>query len=711
MNGLTILHLLPWLNFGGVEKYVIGLSAGLRERGHRCIIVSSGGKLLPEADAAGAHHIAMHIHGARGLAAVRRLVRIIDREHVDLLAAHHWTAGAVGFLAASVARIPYVFTVHGVRDPRQRFFTYYWGPKVITVSAASSDQLVNEFHLPRSRVITSVIGVDSDRFRPRPAAPALLHELVLDAGAPKIVHVSRFSRGKAEAALHLIEAAPEIEKQAPGFQALIAGVGPLERQVAGRADDANRALGRRAFVFAGPRADVPELMSVADVVVGTATVALEAMSCGKPVVAAGKAGFIGLVTPGNLETAIATCFGDHTAPQPVTASSLAGAITEALIHPSRRDELGEFGRNVVLRSFSLRRAAEHVEGIYREVLAGRRPVRRAAIFHLNQVGDLIFSLPALAALRARFPQAEITSILRPNLAELMQASPLVDRLLVRKVGLAAEVRLLWELWRRNDDLAVVFSQSASTALQALCCRAPTRIGFADADLGCLLTRKVHLPGLPWPGKLTRLAVCLGAHAPPDSYVGLLRIPTALRERARRLMERQGLDPRAGIAVIAPCASGRRRHKAWDADKFAEVADYLHERWQAAVVIVGGAGDAREAAHIAGAMSASSVNLAGQTTTGELAAILEGAVILVGIDSGPMHVAAAMGAPVVALFGPTDPARTGPHGKGHEVVTAHLPCAPCARPCETRECMNAITVEAVTAAADRILGRSKQPRSL
>ena len=704
MDGLTILHLLPWLNYGGVEKYVIGLSAALRERGHRCIIVSSAGKLLPEAQAAGATHIPMRIDGWRGPGAARRLARIIDREEVDLLAAHNWTAGAVGFLAASVARIPYVFTVHGMRDPIQRFFTYYWGQKVMTVSAASSDQLINAFHLPRSRVVAGVIGVDTDRFRPRPAAASLVHELALDPQAPKVVHISRFSRGKAEVALRLIEAAPEVERQAPGFQAVIVGMGPLEDEVARRAEEANSALGRRAFVFAGPRGDVPELMSIADAVVGTATVALEAMACGKPVVAAGKAGFVGLVTAERLELADATCFGDHAAPEPVTASNLAGAISEALARPARRNELGEFGRNAVLRSFSLRRAAESVERVYQEVLAGRRPVRRIAIFHLNQVGDLLFSLPALAAMRARFPQAEITSILRPNLVGLMQASPLVDRLLVRKAGLAAEARLLWELRRRNFDLAVAFSHSASTGFQALACGAPTRIGFVDADLSFLLNRKVHLRGLPWPGKLARLAVCLGAGSPPDSYVGMLRIPPEPRERAQRLLERAGINGQERIAVIAPGASGRRRHKAWEGDRFAEVADYLRERWGVAIVIVGGRGDARETSRVAGSMSAPSVNLAGETSTGEVAAIIERADLLVGVDSGPMHVAAAMGTPVVALFGPTDPRRTGPRGEGHEVVSAGLDCSPCAHPCEARECMTAITVEQVIAAVDRILGR-------
>jgi len=704
MDGLTILHLLPWLNYGGVEKYVIGLSAALRERGHRCIIVSSAGRLLPEAQAAGATHIPMRIDGWRGPGAARRLARIIDREEVDLLNAHNWTAGAVGCLAARLARIPYAFTVHGTRSALQRLFTYYWSRKVIVVSDASRDNLVNELHLPPSRVVTTCIGVDTDRFRPRPAAASLLHELALDPQAPKVVHVSRFSRGKAEVALRLIEAAPEVERQAPGFQAVIVGVGPLEGEVARCAEEANSALGRRAFVFVGPRGDVPELMSIADAVVGTATVALEAMACGKPVVAAGKAGLVGLVTAERLKLADATCFGDHEAPQPVTAGNLAAALGAVLADPGKRDELGEFGRRVALRSFSLRRAAERVEGIYRELLGTPRPPRQVAIFHLNQVGDLLFSMPALASLRAHFPEAEITSILRPNLVELMQANRSVDHLLVRGSGLPGEARLARELRRRRIDLAVAFSQSAPTVLQAIACGAATRIGFVDADLSFLLNRKVHLRGLPWPGKLARLAVCLGAGLPPDSYVGMLRIPPEPRERAQRLLERAGINGQERIAVIAPGASGRRRHKAWEGDRFAEVADYLRERWGVAIVIVGGRGDAREASRAAGSMSAPSANLAGETSTGELAAILERADLLVGVDSGPMHVAAAMGTPVVALFGPTDPRRTGPRGEGHEVVSAGLDCSPCARPCEARECMTAITVEQVIAAVDRILSR-------
>ncbi|UCH36178.1 MAG: glycosyltransferase [Armatimonadota bacterium] len=706
MSALTILHLLPWLNYGGVEKYVIGLSAALQRRGHRCIIVSSGGKLEGEADAAGIRHIPLHIRGRRGLSAVPRLAAIIDREHVDLLAAHNWTAGAVGFLASRLARIPYCFTVHGMREPIQRFLVYYWGEKVITVSAAGRDHLIRKFHLPPQRVVTSVIGVDAERFRPGPPALSLVHELGLDRAAPKIVHVSRFSRGKGEVALRLIEAARGIEGTAPGFQAIIAGVGALADEIAARADDANRGLGRRAFVFVGGRSDVPELMSLADVVVGTATVALEAMACGKPVVAAGKAGFVGVVTPETLAAANATCFGDHAAPERVTFDNLAGAIGGVLSDASRGEELREFSRRAVLRSFTMGHAAESVERVYGDVLSGSRPVRRIAAFHLNQVGDLLFSLPTLAALRRRFPHAEITSVLRPNLAELMQECPFIDNVILRRGGVAREIRVAQELRRRGVDVAVAFSQSSSTALQTFVCGARTRIGFVDADTGWLLNRRVHVRGLPWPGKLGRLAICLGADAPGSSYVGMLRIPSAVRKRAGALLQGHGVESAARLAVIAPAASGRQRYKGWYPARFAEVGDYLHERWRTTVVLVGAPGEAVEVSRVASAMSARAVNLTGETSTGELAAILERADLLVGVDSGPVHLAAAMGTPVVVLFGPTDPSRTAPQGEGHEVVTAGLDCGPCTKPCATMECMKAITVELVTAAVDKVFARAK-----
>jgi len=121
------------------------------------------------------------------------------------------------------------------------------------------------------------------------------------------------------------------------------------------------------------------------------------------------------------------------------------------------------------------------------------------------------------------------------------------------------------------------------------------------------------------------------------------------------------------------------------------------------VIVGGGKDVALGDEIIAGLGRRAANLAGRTTPSELAAVLAQCDLLIGIDSGPMHVAAAMGLPGVGLFGPTDPGRTGPQGEGHEIIFHRQPCWPCMTPtCQGRPCLAAITVEEVLAAARRAL---------
>jgi heptosyltransferase-1 len=705
--GLTILHVLPWLNYGGVETYVLKLASRQSRDGHRVLVASSGGLLEPQLAAAGISHLRVPLNGIHFLPAPARLCRAVAREQVDLVCAHNWTAGAVAYLVARRMGIAYCLTVHGVRSPFQRHFVYYWGRKVIAVSRESRDQLVREFGLPEQRVVESMIGVDTERFRPAPPSAPLRAELGLEADAPVVVHVSRLSHSKAGVALALIAAMPALSDRHPHAQALIAGDGPLAGRVRSAADAMNQRLARRAVIFAGPRADIAGLLNLGAVAVGTATVALECMACGKPLVAAGKAGFLGAVTPANMDDAEAVCFGDHPPSQrdarlaPVTSDALAAAVQAVLDAPQQAREFGHAGRRAAVERFSLERMARSVEQVYRSILADPERVRAIAVFHLNQVGDLLFCLPALKALRKRFPSASITGVIRPHLMDLLRECPYVDRLLPRgRDSDPAQVRrLVAGLRAERPDLAVAFSHSPATTALARLVGAAERIGFADAGLPWLLTRRVQARGLPSPAKIMRLVACLGGDAADSSYVGLLRISAADREAARRLLAEAGVREGTPFVAMGPTASGGRSHKNWSVERFAAVADALAQGAQ--VVIVGAQEDAAYAARIIAAMQRAAVSLAGRTTTGCLAAVLERADLFVGIDSGPMHVAAAMGTPVVALFGPSDPRQTGPHGAGHAVVTKGFPCSPCKWPCETRDCMAAIAVKDVLEAVQRV----------
>jgi glycosyltransferase involved in cell wall biosynthesis len=281
------------------------------------IVVSSGGQLTGELAASGIEHFQVDFTGARMLGGLWALRRLLEREQVDLVNAHNWRAGMVSYLACRRAGVPYVLTIHGTRSPahrrgrKVRCPVFYWSKRVVVVSEASRRNLVEGFGLPEERVVRGMIGVDCEQFRPRREKALLEEELGLGRGAPRVAHVSRFSRGKARVARELIAAMEGLDKEVPGAELVLVGQGPEEGGVARAAEAMNRRLGRRAVFAFGGRGDVARVLSAAHVVVGTATVALEGMASGRPVVAAGKAGYFGVVRPENVERAEESCFGDH----------------------------------------------------------------------------------------------------------------------------------------------------------------------------------------------------------------------------------------------------------------------------------------------------------------------------------------------------------------------------------------------------------------
>jgi len=375
---VTVLQLLKGLEVGGLETYVIKLARALSGAGHRVIVASSGGALLPQLGRAGVRHVHVSFSSAAAAGAIFKLRQLIRREKVELLNAHNWTAGAIGYLASYLAGIPYVLSVHGVRKDVQRFMVFYWGQKVIALSPESRERLVQRWGLKEDRVVESIIGVDTEIFSPRPPDEKLLASLGLDLQPPKIVHICRFRRTKAAVALAMIDAAPILDSLCPGIQALLVGGGVLEDKVRRRAQQMNEALGRTMYVCTGSREDVADLLNLGGVVVGTASVALEAMSCGKPLVAAGKAGFFGLVTPENFEQARRSCFGDHGHAgylPSTTAEALAEACCSALRDEPLARRLSEFGRRIAVERFSLESMARSVEAIYREVISERARLR------------------------------------------------------------------------------------------------------------------------------------------------------------------------------------------------------------------------------------------------------------------------------------------------------------------------------------------------
>ena len=333
---------------------------------------------------------------------------------------------------------------------------------------------------------------------------------------------------------------------------------------------------------------------------------------------------------------------------------------------------------------------------------GMRDARRIGVIHLNQIGDLVFALPLLASLRRNFPRAEICSILKPGLAELLEASPYVDRIIPKKDDWAAKWGLARDLRGCSLDLLISLARSEGALMLTTLSKAGIKAGFANFPWDMALDVKTHIEGHNSWYNNAKLLKAMDIPVAQDSYVGLLHVNPVLTP--------DGLPAR--YAVISAGASSRRLIKAWDEDKFAELVARLKMYYDLSAVLVGGADSKvcnariRELAHARlGSTHGGIIDLSGCLSLKELVAVLKQAALFVGIDSGVMHLASALDLPVVGLFGPTDPIYVGPQNRESRVVREELDCMPCyVKPgCRDYDCMRRLSVDRVWDACVALLG--------
>lgn len=338
------------------------------------------------------------------------------------------------------------------------------------------------------------------------------------------------------------------------------------------------------------------------------------------------------------------------------------------------------------------------------IIADPAVVRRIATFHLNGLGDLLFTLPALRALRETFPRAVLCSVVRPAFVPLLRDSPLLDEVVPRPRGPWSKPALIARLRARPIDLAVAFSQSGPATLLARLCGAPVRVGFTGAHFPNLLTHRVPRQGPPCLERHLDLVRALGCRTARHDYGGLVPVGPRSRERADALLAEHGVtEP----FVIAACqASEKRGIKEWPPEHWAAALRALAPRWP--VVLVGTRPSRVALSH------ERVVDLGGRTDLPDLAALCGRAGLCIGVDSGVLHLAAAMGVPVIGIFGPTDWRRTGPRGAAPRRVVrlGAVSCAPCHRSrClwqgpEERRCLTGLSPQAVVRAAHDLLAREE-----
>jgi heptosyltransferase-2 len=328
----------------------------------------------------------------------------------------------------------------------------------------------------------------------------------------------------------------------------------------------------------------------------------------------------------------------------------------------------------------------------------------------NWVGDAIMSLPALERVRERWPGAEIAVLARPYVAELYRGQGIADRLLLdefrgRHAGLRGRRKLARELREERFDAVLLLTNSFDSAWVAWRAGIPERIGYARDGRSLLLTKPVPVPreGETPPHEsfyyleLLRRAgwidrVSLGERIK-------LRVAEELRAAAAEKLLAAGARPDALRIAFGPGASYGSA-KCWLPERFAELADRLIESSHADVILFGTPAEQGLIEAIISSMKRRPVNLAGQTSVAELPACFSACDLFIGNDSGAMHVAAAVGLPVVAIFGPTDAEGTAPVTPQRSVVQHKVHCSPCfLRRCPIdHRCMKGVSVSMAESAA-------------
>jgi heptosyltransferase I len=368
-----------------------------------------------------------------------------------------------------------------------------------------------------------------------------------------------------------------------------------------------------------------------------------------------------------------------------------------------------------------------------------RDFRKILLIKLSAVGDVIHTIPVLNKLRRRYPSAQLDWLVTPAIAELLRHNPAITNVIEfaredwsrpwTPAPFVSYTRLAAKLRANAYDLVVDMHGQFRTAVFALATGAPVRIGFdrprarvwdasprtfsaearkhawQGAREGSWLAYTDHIPvptlDLHAVDRYLSVGPILGFEEGPPDFS--FPIPPAASANIESLLRRHDIAG-APLVVMAPGTIWETKH--WGTDKFAEVARHFLQKGFAVALM----GSRRERAicEEVARLAPGSVDVAGETTLTELAALVRRSAISVTNDSGPMHLAVALGRPVVSVFGPTDPIWIGPYGRADAVLRAGVPCSPCllrqlSRCRHDHVCMENVSARAVIERMEHVLG--------
>jgi len=696
---MNILQILPELNVGGVERGVVDLARYLVERDHKAVMVSNGGRLVKELDMMGARHYKLPI-GEKNLITmvkmVPRLVNIIKSENIDIVHARSRVPAWIAFFACRFTKAKFITTAHGYYKNKFTSGVMGWGRLVIAASSVIARHMIDDFGSPFERIRLIPRGVDLEQFKFRPKERKEGDDFVIGI-------ISRITPIKGHA--YFIKALSMVSRVIPKLKVLIVGDSPSGKtKYKEELELLVRRLGlTRTVEFIGQQDDIPSILSDLDLLVLPTTVPeafgrviIEAGASGVPVIASKVGGIVEIIEDG--VNGILVPPEDHR------------ALQDAIIKIAKDRDLAQNlilnARDIVEKKFSLEKMADQTLKLYEEVLASLNIL----VIKMSALGDVVLAIPSLRAIRSKFPEANIKVLVGLRSRQILKNCPYINGVIVsnlegKKKKLGSILKLSSVLRKSNFDIVIDLQNNKISHLLGFLSMAQLRYGYKNGKWSFLLNRTVEetSQALDPITHQFRALKRLGVNS-EDKHLELWT-SSEDEEWADRFLEENWLDEKTHVLIaLNPGGSKRWMTKRWPLDNFAKLCDELARKFNARVVVMGTKEDLELARNLKAISKSKPVIAAGRTDLMKLASLIKKCKLLVTSDSAPMHIAAGMGTPYVALFGPTDPARHLPPSDKFTAIKKNLRCSPCYQPnCRKGlKCMKKIAIEEVLEAVETYL---------
>ncbi len=695
---MNILQILPELNVGGVETGTLDLAKHLVKLGHKAVVVSGGGALVKELESSGAIHYQLAVQKKSLFSIIRvipRLAAIIKKEQINIVHARSRVPAWVAYFAARRRKAIFITTCHGYYSKHSLSQVMGWGKRVIVLSNVIGRHMIDDLGVPYERVRLIPRSVDLEKFKYRDPDKKRGKEF-------NVGIIGRLTPIKGH--LHFIKAMAKVARVTPHIKIWIVGDAPSSRE--GYKEQVQvlvRRLGLwHCTEFLGTQRDIPQILSHLDLLVlATVTheafgrVIIEAQAAGVPVVATQVGGVVDIIEDAKTGLLV----------PPADPARMAEAIIRIFKDAEFARGLAEKAYLKVKEKYTLELMVKNTLDVYKDALSNFKIL----IIKFSSLGDVILSTAALRAIRKKFSDNyKITLLASEESKEAVLRCPYIDELMVadfknRDKGLRGLMNLARIIRKKGFDIVIDLQNNRKSHLLSYLSSSLDRYGYDNAKLAFLLNHRIkdEKPAIDPVSHQFRILKMLNIDL-DDPHLELWPSDED-QQYADNLLISEWLGSNQKIIGINISASQRWVTKSWPINHLAKLCEQLGLR-DIRIVITGTQQDLPYANTLMNTANVKIINTCGKTTVNQLACLIKRCAVYICADSSPLHIAAAVNTPFIALFGPTDPRRHLAASDKFVLIKKDLPCSPCYKSkCKTKECMELISPEEVLGAVDKLLG--------